>query len=292
MENYANTELERRIEECEEQKHEALEEVLEESRQHYEDLIKAEQKKAQEANFRAEVYVKKYNEEFARRSKSKEPSTVFGTTKTSKEDLNVFDFLERPEQSSSLASSHEAETGTETDEITTESELLENKWREKDRYMHSMPQPRITRYTASEAASSAEDASNVIMFPPRAGSNDMGHNQLGNYLSMSGFTPLFEERESHTGRREKIGTAGNVLRGTLFWQPPASTAEADLYKSLRSSGWRPTYVRTTSKTRNHTSLPRNLTSVVSGQTWFFGAQPVHAQFFSGKSSHALWRFLR
>ncbi|KAL5413428.1 hypothetical protein PMIN04_009447 [Paraphaeosphaeria minitans] len=269
MENYANTELERRIAECEEQQQEALEEALEESRLHYEELINTEQKKAQEAIIRAEVYVKKYNEEFARRSKPKEPSIVSGTAKTNKEKLNVFDFLERPEQNSSLASSHEAETGTETDDLITESELLENQWRERGPYMHAVPQPRIRRFTAaSDATSSAEETSNIIVFPPRAGWNDMGHNQLGNYLSMSGFTPYFEEREPSsldpTGRREKIGTGGNVLRGTLFWQPPASTAEADLYKSLRSSGWRPTYVRTT----------------VSGQTWFFGAQPVHAQFFS------------
>jgi vacuolar-type H+-ATPase subunit H len=85
MVNYANTELERRIEELEEQQDEALEEALEESRHHYEDLIKAEQKIAQEAIIRAEVYVKKYNEEFTRRSRRKEPSTVSSTSKTSKQ---------------------------------------------------------------------------------------------------------------------------------------------------------------------------------------------------------------
>jgi hypothetical protein len=233
---------------------------------------------------RAEVYVKKYNDEFARR-RSKEPSiTISGTTQASKDHLNVFDYLERPDRNSSLGSSREEDT--ESVGVTTESELLENKWRDRDPYMHAMPQPRAKRYTAfSEATSSAEEASNVIIFPPRAGWNDMGHNQLGNYLSMSGFTPMFEEREPSaqdpTGRREKIGTGGNVLRGTLFWQPPASTAEADLYKSLRSSGWRPTYVRTTGKYQSKVVLRMMLTSSVSGQTWFFGAQPVHAQFFSG-----------
>lgn len=249
MEEYFTAELERRIEECEEQQHEVLEKALKESRQHHEALIQVEQKKAQEANICAEVYVFKYNAEFTRRSSQKEPSEVPGATKTpkSKENLNVFDFMERPEKNSSLASSHEAETGSEIDDITTESELLENKWGERDPYMHSMPRPGPRRWPTSDAASSNEEGSNVIMFPPRAGSNDMGHNQLGNYLSMSGFTPMFEERESRTARRQKLGSAGNVLRGTLFWQPPASTAEADLYKSLRDSGWRPTYVWTTGK---------------------------------------------
>ncbi|KAJ4348087.1 uncharacterized protein N0V89_009459 [Didymosphaeria variabile] len=274
IEKYANTELNRRIEECEEQQQEALEEAWEESRQYYQELIETEKKKVQdeekkvlEATMRAEVYVQKYNDEFARRQPKRPSTTIPDTTKASQDPLNVFDYLERPERNSSLGSSREEDT--ESAEVTNESELLENKWRDRDPYMHTMPQPRAKRYTAfSEATSSVEEASNVIIFPPRAGWNDMGHNQLGNYLSMSGFTPMFEEREPSaqdpTGRREKIGTGGNVLRGTLFWQPPASTAEADLYKSLRSSGWRPTYVRTT----------------VSGQTWFFGAQPVHAQFFS------------
>lgn len=252
MEEYANRELDRRIEECEEQHQEALEEALEGNRKHYESLIQAEQKKVQEANIRAEVYVTKYNEQ-VRQFKAKEPTTKSSATRRhppSQEHLNVFDFMESPERNSSLGSSHEEEATTEIEELSADSELLENKWRERDPYMHSMPQPRVKRYTAfSEATSSAEESSNVIIFPPRAGWNDLGHNSLGNYLSMSGFTPYFEEREPSsqdpTGRREKIGTGGNVLRGTLFWQPPASTAEADLYKSLRSSGWRPTYVRTT-----------------------------------------------
>lgn len=150
MEEYFTAELERRIEECEEQQHEVLEKALKESRQHHEALIQVEQKKAQEANICAEVYVFKYNAEFTRRSSQKEPSEVPGATKTpkSKENLNVFDFMERPEKNSSLASSHEAETGSEIDDITTESELLENKWGERDPYMHSMPRPGPRRWPA------------------------------------------------------------------------------------------------------------------------------------------------
>ncbi|KAF1967383.1 hypothetical protein BU23DRAFT_573270 [Bimuria novae-zelandiae CBS 107.79] len=202
---------------------------------------------------RAEVYVKKYNDEFTRRHKEsqKEPSTISGTTKASVEGLHegVFKFLERKDTS---VGSNELDT----DEDTMKSELLENKWEENNRYMHTVPQRRKERSTAPSVPPEVrEEFSNVIVFPPRAGWSELGHNQLSNHLSMSGFKPWFEEREPSaqdtSGPFERIGTGGNVLRGTLFWQPPASTAEADLYKSL-----------------------------LFGQTWFFGAQPVHAQFFS------------
>jgi hypothetical protein len=85
-------------------------------------------------------------------------------------------------------------------------------------------------------------------------------------LATSGFNVLIEQgRPAYAPSHfERVGTAGNKLRATLFWQPPTSTADADLYNSLRSNGWRPAYVRMTDY----------------GQTWFLGANPVHVQFFT------------
>lgn len=127
----------------------------------------------------------------------------------------------------------------------------QNPWADRSPYDRFAPQDRARRDTASAASRASDEVSNVIVFPPRAGWSDFGPNQLGNYLSSSGFKAMFEERERPVqdahGRFERIGSGGNVLRGTLFWQPPASTAEADLYKSLRNCGWRPTYVRTAGK---------------------------------------------
>lgn len=242
----AHDQIQRAVEEGEEEKQAAIKGLISE----YEEKLKAEQQKVEQANVRAERYVTLYNGLVT--AGRENVGAMSGSTKASERAPDPFAYYDKHQHSSSASSMYDGSAmETETTEPRTVPWDEQNPWADRSPYERFAPQDRTRRYTASVATRSSDEASNVIVFPPRAGWSEFGPNQLGNYLSSSGFKAMFEERErpsQHaTGRFEKIGTGGNVLRGTLFWQPPASTAEADLYKSLRNCGWRPTYVRTTSK---------------------------------------------
>ncbi|KAJ4299791.1 hypothetical protein N0V90_005037 [Kalmusia sp. IMI 367209] len=272
----AQTQLKRAADEGEEEKQAAIEEVISE----YKEKLKAEQENVRKAEIKAERYVSLYNAQFA--PGHEEPDAMSGSTRAPDRPPDPFDYYDKDQHSSS---------GTSVDDgsvIETQIGMMDNRnpWDDGFPYNRFAAKGQIRHNTGSVASSLSDEASNVIIFPPRAGWSEFGPNQLGNYLSSSGFKAMFEQRERPTqgahGRFEKIGTSGNVLRGTLFWQPPASTAEADLHKSLRNCGWRPTYVRTTGKCESRSWSRECLPCPSeSGQTWFFGAQPVHAQFFSG-----------
>lgn len=240
----AQEQLKRVAEECGEEKQAEIEGISTQ----YEERLKIERENVRKAEGRAEHYVSLYNARVAARHE--EPATMSESARASQGAPDPFDYCDK-HRNSSLGSSVDDGSAIETQTGMEYPGEPQNPWADRSPYDRFAPQDRARRDTASAASRASDEVSNVIVFPPRAGWSDFGPNQLGNYLSSSGFKAMFEERERPVqdahGRFERIGSGGNVLRGTLFWQPPASTAEADLYKSLRNCGWRPTYVRTAGK---------------------------------------------
>lgn len=229
-----------------EEKQEAIEDLESE----YEEKLKIEQENVRIEQKKVEHYVQYINSRYSTRKER--PVTVPGSTRASEQQPNVFDYADGRDDSSYEYSYD--------DESTPEERPRRSQFTFYNPWADGSP-PR--RNPMSVAGRDSDEGSNVtIIFPPRAGRSESGPNQLGNYLSSSGFKPLFEERESRT-RFEKIGSGGSTLRGTLFWQPPASTAEADLYKSLCNCGWRPTYVRTTGEYESRFSAKGKLIMLVS-----------------------------
>jgi hypothetical protein len=287
----AEEELRRQIEDREEEKKRAVEEV----KNDYEEKLKAEQETSRKAKEQAEHYVGLYNStigrdrpaaanrntqlpeggehnpfqyqysedadrdrQYVNKDRLYENRDLHGV-ETPKRYGERHRFAERERQTErdrhGGGQDQFTELSNETDVDTIDSDhssdvIEHNPWAGSQSWQRDLPTGRTRPYTES-AVSHGTESSNIIVFPPRAGAAEFEPNRLGNYLLGAGFKAMFEERERNPRdkrrRIERIGSSGNILRGTLFWQPPASTAEAELYKSLRNSGWRPTYVRTTGK---------------------------------------------
>jgi hypothetical protein len=254
----AEKELNIRTEALEEEKKENQEdtrkyynELFEAEREkHREELAKTEQK-AQMLQKRGEEYWKRYMEA-ASKSKQKVSAPVKKVaarpTKAPKGSLDPFRYQVTDESPPKVTPAY---LDDDSDDSMTTSELHDDRSSDWTSELTSRSRNRGSSASYLSSQDSRDDALKVILFPPCAGRNDLGYKQLGNYLTISGFKAMFEERGSATHNaavsRERTTSNSNVLRGTLFWQPPAATAEADLYKSLRNSGWKPTYLRRTGK---------------------------------------------
>lgn len=99
----------------------------------------------------------------------------------------------------------------------------------------------------------ADPGFHSILFPSQPRWGAIPKEQFESLLHGSGFRSFFQEHlpaiSQQVGpyEQQRAGTGGNILSGTMFWEPPGPTAEAELHKALRNGGWRPTYVRATSK---------------------------------------------
>lgn len=260
------TQMKKMMEKAEKDKAEEAKQI----RDYYVEQIKTEQKKdhdriaelekkAQTLEVRNKEFVDRYNAYVRLNRKGGAPSTAaepriveprFRTQNfpsTAQGFSNPFLYQIRDEQPTERLP-YAIENATEPSIPFLEEPYIENTW-----FPRPTPNARPRAETISDmtitTGHSTYDVSKIILFPPCAGRTDLGYAQLGNYLSISGFKAMFEERPSSTTgsaiSSQLFSPTSKVLRGTLFWQPPAATAEADLYRSLRNFGWKPTYLRRT-----------------------------------------------
>lgn len=265
----AEKEMQKRIEACEEEKKEVEEDTRKyyierfktEQEKHRDELAKAEQK-AQMLKERGDAYWKSYKDA-ASKSKQKVSAPVKKVaarpTKAPKGSLDPFRYQVTDESPPKVTPNY---LDDDSEDSMTTSELHDDRSSDWTSELTSRSRNRGSSASYLSSQYSRNDGLKVILFPPCAGRNDLGYKQLGNYLTISGFKAMFEERGNASyntaASRERTTSNSNVLRGTLFWQPPAATAEADLYKSLRNSGWKPTYLR---RTGNQNPNKMNLTSL-------------------------------
>lgn len=253
----AKQDMQNRIKACEEEQ----KENSEDTRKYYIEQFKTEQnkhrgeladaeRKAEILRARGDAYLKRYNE-LARMSRHKGPAAVKVVPKkpnnTSKGPLDPFRYQETEESPQEATPDFLDDVSVNSTTTITSYDDQSTDWT-SERMVRNRNRGSSVSCTSTERS---EDSLKVILFPPCAGRSDLGYKQLGNYLTISGFKAMFEEKGSagynNARSRERTTLGSNVLRGTLFWQPPAATAEADLYKSLRNSGWKPTYLRRTGK---------------------------------------------
>jgi hypothetical protein len=134
--------------------------------------------------------------------------------------------------SSTTSSSDSDETETEDSEDTQTRSALSTS-REEDEQLLS---PSVNGSSMSRFV--------PIVVPSRPGWDSFQEAQFESQLRGSGFKLYFQQTEA-PDQNEQVGSTS--IRATLFWQPPGPMAEGELYKALRDTGWRPTYVRATSE---------------------------------------------
>ena len=148
-----------------------------------------------------------------------------------------------------------------------------------------------------------QEQQTIIKFLARPGWGDAEKADLYASLKHFDILPMFEDRPMFSiSQREYYqvpGSGGCEMRGTMFWHPSLSPTESDLYMSLKASGFRPVYMRTTGKSTFLISLfhllfaqkktvgRRSTSSKPRNQKWaFYGSVSLPA-----RSRQYSWSYL-
>ncbi|KAF3049171.1 hypothetical protein E8E11_008717 [Didymella keratinophila] len=114
-------------------------------------------------------------------------------------------------------------------------------------------------------AGSSQEGQQMLLLPPTADRNSIVTSQLQQYLDKSSVTTIFDDpQDGNDGRLVPYTEeSAQIVRSTLFWEPPALSLGSELLQTMKLSGWKPLYSRKSA----------------AGRTYFHGDQPIHSYFF-------------
>lgn len=127
----------------------------------------------------------------------------------------------------------------------------------------------------------------MILFPSKTSRNSTRTCELRMSLAKHGVNVEFEDpnNETHNELARYDCSRGEIVRSTLFWEPPVLRSGSELLATMRRVGWRPSYIRASGNKSGQKVkflfffAPSLIKSSVTGQTHYFGDQPVHLYFF-------------
>ncbi|KAF2790029.1 hypothetical protein K505DRAFT_377814 [Melanomma pulvis-pyrius CBS 109.77] len=111
----------------------------------------------------------------------------------------------------------------------------------------------------------ARSLERVILLPSQIDRSSAGACELQTTLENCGVPTTFDELENRNDNALVQSEAGSneLIRSTIFWEPPLRSIGSELLGTLRFRNWKPFYIRKSD----------------AGQTYFLGSQPVHVHFF-------------
>ncbi|KAF2648473.1 hypothetical protein K491DRAFT_612710 [Lophiostoma macrostomum CBS 122681] len=121
------------------------------------------------------------------------------------------------------------------------------------------PASRSTSGTANNASQQ------IIVFPSQIDRSSTKISKMQASLDKHGVLASFEEQDDRYDQSLTRLSSVNedIVRSTIFWEPPLLTLGSELLRTPRTTGWKPFYVRASN----------------IGQTYFLGDQPIHVNFF-------------
>lgn len=110
-----------------------------------------------------------------------------------------------------------------------------------------------TQSVASESTSTASAVSKpqqLIVLPSKINRTSAEIHEMQSSLADSGVDSMFEDIDSDNGKQlvKYDETQEQVVRSTVFWEPPILTLGSELLLTLRKAGWQPIYTRTSGTT--------------------------------------------
>lgn len=107
----------------------------------------------------------------------------------------------------------------------------------------SVQSPRTPLRTLSRSGSSRE-SQQMLLLLPTVDRDSIGTSQLRQYLDGSGVTVFDDPQDTNDGQLVPYTEEGTqVVRSTLFWEPPVLALGSELLHTLKLSGWKPLYSR-------------------------------------------------
>lgn len=84
----------------------------------------------------------------------------------------------------------------------------------------------------------------MLLLLPTVDRDSIGTSQLRQYLDGSGVTVFDDPQDTNDGQLVPYTEEGTqVVRSTLFWEPPVLALGSELLHTLKLSGWKPLYSR-------------------------------------------------
>ncbi|XPS71331.1 hypothetical protein M3J09_003518 [Ascochyta lentis] len=128
----------------------------------------------------------------------------------------------------------------------------------------SLQSPRLSSASMSKGGTGSE-SQQMILLPSKIDRDSRETSKLQASLERSSVLVTFDDPQNSAHGELVPFNEGNaqVVRSTLFWEPPALALGSELLLTMRRSGWKPAYSRKSA----------------TGRTYFYGDQPIHSYFF-------------
>ncbi|KAF1841779.1 uncharacterized protein K460DRAFT_409218 [Cucurbitaria berberidis CBS 394.84] len=137
-----------------------------------------------------------------------------------------------------------------------------------DRFRHDTFHGSAATMRSSSSMSTSSTTPNtqhMILFSLNSDQNSARTLKLQALLAESGVEAVFDgTEETRRGKLTRYDRRNDdLVRSTIFWEPPVLGLASELLFTMRKAGWKPWYFRCSD----------------AGQTFFLGSQPIHSYIF-------------
>ena len=91
----------------------------------------------------------------------------------------------------------------------------------------------------------SQENQQMILFPSKVDRNSPSTSKLQSYLKRSGVQAIFGDGQDQSQGELMSFEEGSaqIVRSTLFWEPPARALGSELLLTMKNQGWKPSYSR-------------------------------------------------